>query len=223
MINFSEWGHRKQIAEMVVSKFPHLSNMYGNDQHGSTVFSKSDKGKTVRIRDDSVNVDGLPRDAYWGGAEHADCAGKILSVDPKFKGKVRKLMVAKSCIFENPRTTSFAASLLYYYTQMRCSRFVLCPSGMGWDSYRLWESLSLGAIPIVEDSPGWIRVLDDLPVLIVKNFEEVTPQLLEKEYGRITSNVQKYNFKRLTRQWWIDHIRSLLPPGANTTAEGVLF
>ena len=94
---------------------------------------------------------------------------------------------------------------------MRCSRFVLCPSGLGWDSYRLWESLSLGAIPIVEDSPGWIRVLDELPVLIVKSFEDVTPQLLETEYERIMKNLPKFNFKRLTRQWWIDHVRSLVP------------
>ena len=76
-----------------------------------------------------------------------------------------------------------------YYTQMRCSRFVLCPSGLGWDTYRLWEALSLGAIPIVEDSPGWIRVLDDLPVVIVQTFEDVTPQLLENEYERITKNL----------------------------------
>ena len=150
---------------------------------------------------------------YWGGAKHADCMGKIVAVDPKFKGKVK---LDNGNEFQNPRSTTYAASLLHYFTQMRCSRFVLCPSGLGWDTYRLWEALSLGAIPIVEDSPGWIRVLDDLPVLIVKSFKDVTPQLLEKEYERITGHVQKYNFKRLTRQWWLDHFRSLLPPSTNT-------
>ena len=149
MINFSEWAHRKQIGEVVLRNFPHLSNMYGKDPTGKS--------------------------------------GEAFS-------------------------TQF-----YYFTQMRCSRFVLCPSGLGWDTYRLWESLSLGAIPIVEDSPGWIRVLDDLPVLIVKNFAEVTPQLLEREYEQIMNNLHKYNFKRLTRQWWLEHVRSLLPRSKDST------
>ena len=107
-----------------------------------------------------------------------------------------------------------------YYTQLRCSRFVACPSGLGWDTYRLWEALSLGAIPIVEDSPGWIRVLDKLPVLIVKNFDEVTPQLLEREYARIIARPKNYDFKRLTTQWWIDRIHSLLPDPASTVPPG---
>ena len=119
MINFSEWGHRKQIAEKILSKFPHLSNMYGKGQNGRKI--------------------------------------------PQSQGGTSE-------------------SQFHYFTQMRCSRFVLCPPGLGWDSYRLWESLSLGAIPIVEDSPGWTRVINDLPVLIVRSFEDVTPQLLETEY-----------------------------------------
>lgn len=37
-----------------------------------------------------------------------------------------------------------------HYLQAAQSRFVLCPSGLGFDTYRLWETLLLGAIPIVE-------------------------------------------------------------------------
>jgi len=37
-----------------------------------------------------------------------------------------------------------------YYKEISSSKFILCPSGVGWDSYRIWEALSLGTIPVIE-------------------------------------------------------------------------
>jgi hypothetical protein len=82
------------------------------------------------------------------------------------------------------------------------SRFVLCPSGFGWDTYRLWETLMLGSIPVVEYSEGWHTVLDDLPVLFVTNFDEVTPALLARAYPAILANVECFDFAKLTTPWW---------------------
>ena len=112
---------------------------------------------------------------------------------------------------QGPKVSASNAVQFDFFSQIRCSRFVLCPSGQGWDTYRIWEALILGAIPIVEFSPGWIRVLDDLPALIVKDFTELTPMLLLKEYERIARKPRRYNFKRLTTQWWIDRIAAMLP------------
>lgn len=97
-----------------------------------------------------------------------------------------------------------------YYESVTRSRFVLCPSGMGWDTYRIWETLLLGAIPIVEYSAGWDVVLDDLPVLFVTNFDEVTPELLAAAYPAILSRCQTFDYDKLTKQWWVSRITELV-------------
>ncbi|KAL3781560.1 hypothetical protein ACHAW5_002569 [Stephanodiscus triporus] len=98
-----------------------------------------------------------------------------------------------------------------YLRQLTNSKFVLCPSGMGWDTYRVWEALILGAIPILEKygrRDGLYSSYDDLPVLWVGLYDEVTPSLLEGEYPRILSKAMQYKFEKLTNQWWIDLINS---------------
>jgi len=42
------------------------------------------------------------------------------------------------------------ASRRHYYSEMSKSKFILCPSGLGWDSYRIWEALAMGVIPVIE-------------------------------------------------------------------------
>ena len=63
-----------------------------------------------------------------------------------------------------------------YVRELLRSKFVLSPSGMGWDCYRHWEALVYGAIPIIEHynrSDGWYRVFEGLPVVWVSTFDEV--------------------------------------------------
>lgn len=101
-----------------------------------------------------------------------------------------------------------------YLAAIARARFVLCPSGFGWDTYRLWETLTLGSIPVVEYSEGWHRVLDDLPVLFVASFDEVTPSLLARAYPAILANVGRFDFAKLTTPWWVAAITGRLaqPP-----------
>lgn len=99
-----------------------------------------------------------------------------------------------------------------YLKELRRSKFILAPSGLGWDCYRIWEALHFGTIPIIEryhrPNDGWRRTLEGLPVLWVEDFSEVTPSLLRAEYIKIASKASEYQFEKLTRQWWIQFIRS---------------
>ena len=70
-----------------------------DDALSATAFSSADRNKTVEIKDDEVKVDGVVRTVHWGDAKHADCTGKILSVDTKLKGKVK---LVDGSEFENP-------------------------------------------------------------------------------------------------------------------------
>jgi hypothetical protein len=71
-----------------------------------------------------------------------------------------------------------------YLQELQRSKFILAPSGLGWDCYRIWEALYMGTIPIIEmynrSVDGWRRSLDDLPVLRVQYYNEVTPELLNE-------------------------------------------
>ena len=50
---------------------------------------------------------------------------------------IRKLLLTR---FPNTTYHRSVGDLDDYYGSIRCAQFVLCPSGMGWDTYRLWES-----------------------------------------------------------------------------------
>lgn len=83
--------------------------------------------------------------------------------------------------------------------------FVVSPFGVGLDCLRTWEALILGCIPIVRSS-GIDKVFDDLPVLIIKDWKEVTQELLDKtidDFGK-----RDFNYEKLKLQYWKDKIDS---------------
>lgn len=43
------------------------------------------------------------------------------------------------------------------------------------------------------------------------NFENVTQEMLEKEYVRIVRKKDSYNYERLQKRWWLDRIFRLIP------------
>ena len=103
-----------------------------------------------------------------------------------------------------------------YYKNLRESKFILSPSGLGWDCYRHWEALFLGAIPIIETynrKDGLYKTFDDLPVLWVEHFDNVTPALLEEAYPKILSKAREYDFAKLTKHWWAHFINSFRSDG----------
>jgi len=111
--------------------------------------------------------------------------------------------------FSGRVSNTFGLPVTDFVAQVLRSRFVLCPSGLGWDTSRIWETLTLGSIPIVEYSEGWHTVLDDLPVLFVTNFEEVTPALLATAYPELLSRCESFDYGKLTRAWWVSRITTL--------------
>ena len=83
--------------------------------------------------------------------------------------------------------------------------FVLSPHGCGLDCHRTWEALCLGCIPIVKTS-GLDRVYDGLPVLIVKEWSDVTHDLLKATLDSFGN--KKFETERLTLAYWMGVIRS---------------
>ena len=89
------------------------------------------------------------------------------------------------------------------YKEMLPYKFIFSPKGAGEDCHRTWECLYLGIIPIIKSSP-LDDIYNDLPVLIVKDFELVTNDMLNKFYE--DSKFKKYNYNKLYLDFWIKKI-----------------
>ena len=86
--------------------------------------------------------------------------------------------------------------------------FVVSPFGNGLDCHRTWEALALGCIPIIMTS-GLDSLYDDLPVLIVKDWSDVTEELLMKVVNEFKGKHEKglFNYDKITLKYWVDKIR----------------
>ena len=77
--------------------------------------------------------------------------------------------------------------------------FVISPHGGGLDCHRTWEALCLGCIPIIKKSPI-SYLFEDLPVLIVENWEDISEKLLHSIIQDFKN--KKYNFEKLKLSYW---------------------
>ena len=86
------------------------------------------------------------------------------------------------------------------FEHQRYFSFVLSPAGGGPDCHRTWEALCLGCIPIVKTC-GLDPLYEGLPVLIVQNWSDITPELLastEKSFSE-----KKFDLEKLTLAYWV--------------------
>lgn len=97
--------------------------------------------------------------------------------------------------------------LLNFVENLATSKFVLCPSGVGIDTFRLWESMYMGCIPILIKS-GFTEHLKNFPVLIVNDYKEINKSLLEQEFQEIWSKT--YDLSVLTKSYYKNKIELAL-------------
>jgi hypothetical protein len=79
----------------------------------------------------------------------------------------------------------------------------LSPAGGGIDCHRTWEAVLLGCIPIVKRfNVPHDKVYDDLPILVVDNWSDITQQLL---YNTIREFKNKnFNYDKLKLSYWVN-------------------
>jgi len=85
--------------------------------------------------------------------------------------------------------------------------FVLSPFGNGMDCHRTWETLCLESIPIIK-APNFKSLFEDLPVLIVNNWSEVTEDLLNTTIINFKSKT--FNYEKLTLEYWVNKFKKSL-------------
>ena len=82
------------------------------------------------------------------------------------------------------------------------SAAVLCMPGLGYDSYRIWETLLLGAMPVLEKGCGMDRTFWKLPVLLVDDFAYVNPEIIHSAYLEALYRRDEWEYYRLTKRFW---------------------
>jgi hypothetical protein len=92
------------------------------------------------------------------------------------------------------------------WENMSSYTFVLSPFGIGMDCHRTWEALCLGCIPIV-CAPHFNKLFEDLPVLIVSDWTEITEDLLKETLKKYSNKSFKY--EKLSLEYWQNNIRSI--------------
>jgi len=109
--------------------------------------------------------------------------------------------ISKDLVYYEPSKTNRLAT----WTKQAEYAFVISPHGNGYDCHRTWEALILGCIPIVKKSA--IDVLyEDLPVLIVNEWKDVTAKLLHDTVECYKNKV--FNFDKLNLKYWTDMFAS---------------
>ena len=81
--------------------------------------------------------------------------------------------------------------------------FVASPFGQDYECIRTWEALCLGCIVILKTSP-LDSIYSDLPVLIIKDWSEITQPFLESaiETFKIKHQNGEFNYEKLTKKYW---------------------
>jgi len=99
--------------------------------------------------------------------------------------------------------------LWWAYTQYA---FVAAPPSHGQDTYRFWEVLTLGSIPLVPSGP-----LDSFyarfPCVILRSWDSITPELLDSQMAVLLQRIRNGSFDRrlMHSGYYADRIRDAQP------------
>lgn len=100
-------------------------------------------------------------------------------------------------------THEWRKSFSDYMNELAEHKFTLAPFGDLYDTYRLWEALIVGVIPIIHTSP-LDKIFEDLPVVIVNDYAEINEQFLNLKYEELKNKT--YNLDKLYMKYWEEKI-----------------
>ena len=110
------------------------------------------------------------------------------------RAEVIKALPEASCYYEPDRvarTASWRRNSGFFFT--------LSPRGVGMDCHRTWEAILLGSVPVIPDL-SINSLFDTLPVVIVQDWETVTPAFLAAERERILES--EFDFAPVLLETW---------------------
>ena len=95
-----------------------------------------------------------------------------------------------------------------YFDNLCNYTFILSPRGHGLDCIRTFEGLVLGCIPILKKNELNLEMYNDLPVLIVNEWTDITNELLHETIIEFKNKI--FNYKKITLNYYINLINEKL-------------
>lgn len=93
------------------------------------------------------------------------------------------------------------------YQEIQKFKLCACPRGNGPDTHRLWESLYLGVVPIVDDIVN-TQLFKNLPMIRVKSDAEsngwkgLDEEWVRSQLSEIEQQLSTYQWDQLRLSWW---------------------
>lgn len=102
---------------------------------------------------------------------------------------------------------NYSLSHQEFYSQLASSKFCIAPRGNAIETFRMWDCLYVGTIPIVVREALLYKDLEDLPILFLESYEqfsELTESGLEEVYADMLS--RDWNYEKLKLSFWLNRM-----------------
>ena len=98
---------------------------------------------------------------------------------------------------------------LVYYETLAAYKYFLAPLGNGIQTPKICECIMCGVVPVVTDHVAHrdLRDLYDLPLLIVKDWTDVTENYLREQWEQVYSLI---NWNKHKAKYLVKNFRDLL-------------
>ena len=99
---------------------------------------------------------------------------------------------------------NYKVSRTEFYDDLESAKFCICPRGNAFDTFRMWDALYCGTIPIVVKEAVFHDSLSDLPIYFINSYEtfgDLDEAQLEETYQEMRNTV--YNFEKLKAAHWL--------------------
>lgn len=198
-------NYDKSVIHPKLGFYPIGLDMNTKARVGGSMFDVFKSPLEVRLRKLNYYLD--VREKYKNSKKNKIFCDSHLSIThPRRKEMYEVLKHNKFVVFQESRVPY--KGIINKYAQ---HRFVLSPRGAGLDCHRTWEAFLLGSIVITESSSlDEMYIKNDLPVVIVKNFNElndVTEDQLEVWYNQHKSKTYKnVILTKFKPEYWIKEL-----------------
>jgi len=207
----------KPITEKLAKSVPENTTLFAyNVQYKHPrVIALPHGVKYGRYEVDSLELVKIPNDFDFNKRELLYCNFSITNHRGyKLRNKIYKRLKAKNWIsFAHMGAfNKYSISQTEYYKHLLQHKFVLCPSGYGIDTYRVWEALYLKAIPVItlrdRQPPQHWNYFSDLPIFVLDDYTKISKSFLEDKYEEMLD--QEINIEKLTMSFWKKLISKLI-------------
>ena len=163
-----------------------------------------------------------PMHRIYGNTDHFRSAHKYSEVRSEYDGRVygnfslhnisERIGLAhianrnKNIVFIEPDMSE--KGRINYLVNLREFSFVLTPQGNGFDTHRLWETLYMGGTPVIKRCNYLPKILSQLPVIEVENWEEINDSSRLESLWLDAQN-KRNNLQYLESVYWINRFNKL--------------